>query len=101
MADLGRILHGGHDGGGTEICYNWVHDNDSSGSRSGIYLDNGTSNWLVHHNVVWDAGTALQLNVPSNYIAAYNNTFIGNINQDFAWVSKRNTCFQPHMFDNF
>ena len=45
----------------------------------------------MHHNVVWDAGTALQLNVPSNYIAAYNNTFIGNINQDFAWVFKTDT----------
>ncbi|MFR5110148.1 MAG: Ig-like domain-containing protein [[Clostridium] leptum] len=90
-ADLGVFYTVATDGGGTEICYNWVHDNDSSGSRSGIYLDNGTSNWLVHHNVVWDAGTALQLNVPSNYIAAYNNTFIGNINQDFAWVFKTDT----------
>lgn len=90
-ADLGVFYTVATDGGGTEICYNWFHDNDSSGSKSGIYLDNGTSNWLIHHNVVWNAGTALQLNVPSNYIAAYNNTLIGNINQDFAWVFKEDT----------
>ena len=87
-ADLGLLYTVATDGGGTEICYNRFHDNLSSGSRSGIYLDNGTSNWLVHHNVVWNAGTALQLNIPSNYVTAYNNTFIGNINQDFAWVFK-------------
>ena len=40
---------------------------------------------------MWNAGTALQLNVPSNYIAAYNNALIGNINQDFAWVFKEDT----------
>lgn len=58
----------GGDLGGTEVSYNWVHDglapldkgrNPNWNGAAGIRLDGGhaslgTSNVLVHHNVVWN-----------------------------------------------
>lgn len=85
-SDLGLLYTVSTDGGNTEISYNWFHDNKAKGASSGIYLDNATSNYIVHHNVVWNAGQALQLNLPGEYILAYNNTLIGDVKQEFAWV---------------
>lgn len=54
---------------GTEVAWNWVHDNRAEeeavygwNGGGGIRLDsgdsaNGCSNYLIHHNVVWDAGS--------------------------------------------
>jgi len=50
------------DGGGTytvkgrssgEIAYNIIHDNRAAKYGVGIYMDNTSSDWLVHHNVVY------------------------------------------------
>lgn len=64
------------DGKGTEIAYNWVHDNLCDGYGGGIYLDNGSSNFLVHHNVVWDCPTmsGIFYNSPATSHETYNNT---------------------------
>ena len=51
--DLGLTYNYGTDGGGTEIAYNWLHDNLAPYFGPGIYLDNGNANYNVHHNVVW------------------------------------------------
>ena len=64
------------DGGGTEIAYNLVHDNFATYEGMGIYLDNGSKNFIVHHNIVWNVSTALNLNFPSLNNRIYNNTLL-------------------------
>jgi Right handed beta helix region/Protein of unknown function (DUF1565) len=52
--DLGMTYTFQADGGGTEIAYNIVHDNFAPSESFGIYLDNGSSNFIVHHNIVYN-----------------------------------------------
>lgn len=77
------------DGGGTEIAYNLVHDNRTSPSGDGIfssfgwgpgiYLDNDSSNFLIHHNVVWNTPSpGIFLNTVSSNQQIYNNTLWNN-----------------------
>jgi uncharacterized protein (TIGR03437 family) len=80
-------------GGGTEIAYNLCHDGhglllkNSYPWVAGIYLDDNTSNFVVHHNVVWNTPWALQLKAANSGV--YNNTFLGTI-----------TSFTPYGADN-
>lgn len=66
------------DGKGTEMAYNWVHDNIADGLGAGIYLDNGSSNFILHHNVTWNAETmeGILLNSPAVNHKVYNNTLV-------------------------
>jgi len=74
------------DGGGTELRNNWVHDNQAAGARLGIYLDNFTSNYVIHHNVCWDTGKgAIRLNKPSLYNVVAHNTVLGSMNTWGRW----------------
>lgn len=78
--DLGGIYTWGTDGKKAEIAYNWVHNVNSKNpddwwGGSGIYLDNNSSNYVVHHNVIWDCkGSGIHLNMPANNINVFNNT---------------------------
>jgi hypothetical protein len=80
--DLGGIYTWGTDGGGTEIAYNVVHDIRPFYYHKiggGIYLDNNSSNYVVHHNVAYDVSTnPLVLNTVSTNNLVYSNTFIGS-----------------------
>ncbi|PIY37316.1 MAG: hypothetical protein COZ06_33155 [Armatimonadetes bacterium CG_4_10_14_3_um_filter_66_18] len=88
--DLGFLYTCANDGGGTEIRYNHCHDNLAPGTRCGLYLDNFTSNYLVHHNVVWNTnGEEIRLNKPSQYNLVYNNTVMGNLGNWGRWKSDR------------
>lgn len=81
--DLGGIYTWGTDGAGTEIAYNVVHDVRTLYYHKigvGIYLDNNSSNYVVHHNVAYDVSTnPLILNTVSTNNLIYNNTLIGSI----------------------
>lgn len=88
-SDLGATYTWGSDGQGSEIGYNLIHDNPGIATcyyspscntflTNGIYLDNGDSNYVAHHNVVWNTPNALVLNSPSTNNKAYNNTFVGS-----------------------
>ena len=46
----------------------------------GIYLDGGSSNYVVDHNVVWDVDTGVKLNPPSANDLVQNNTLAGSAN---------------------
>lgn len=72
--DLGATYSFYTNGKGTEIRYNWVHDNLSKGVSTGIYLDNGDSSYVVHHNVIWNCKEGIRLNTPSVNHQVYNNT---------------------------
>jgi hypothetical protein len=75
------------DGQGTEIAYNRVHDATDTflagrlGGRrvtSGIYLDNGSPNFIVHHNLIYNVDEGMRLNDPSLSNQIYNNTVENN-----------------------
>jgi PA14 domain/Right handed beta helix region len=75
--DLGMTYAYETDGAGSEIAYNLVHDNFAPSESMGLYLDNFSSNFVVHHNVVYNVRNAMNLNLPSINNRIFNNTFIG------------------------
>ena len=76
--DTGALKCWGTDGEGSVIAYNWVHDNQGR-NTVGIYLDNYSKNFSVHHNVIWNnSGAGIRLNSPSNDNQIYNNTVLNN-----------------------
>lgn len=79
--DLGNIKTGGNDGGNTQIRFNWIFENPGDHRTSlGIYLDNYSKNYLVHHNVVWNVPVGIRLNRPTGFIMVLNNTVSSEIN---------------------
>jgi len=88
--DLAPLYVAGCDSGGTEIRYNWFHDNLAGHVRCGLYLDNYTHNFLVHHNVMWNTrGDELRLNTPSGCNVIVNNTILGNLGRWGRWKTDR------------
>jgi hypothetical protein len=72
-SDMGATYCYRCNGGGMVIAYNHVHDVHCS-VGAGIYLDNGGSNFVIHHNLVHNVDWfALKLNLPS-----YDNTVVNN-----------------------
>ncbi|MEO0797134.1 MAG: right-handed parallel beta-helix repeat-containing protein [Verrucomicrobiota bacterium] len=62
-----------------EIHHNWFHDTQSpayAGQKgAGIYLDNNSKGFLVHHNVVWNVDwSGVQLNWENVNNNIYHNT---------------------------
>lgn len=62
-----------------EIHHNWFHDSEgpdyADGRVAGIYLDNHSKGYLVHHNVVWNiTWTGIQINWDNWNIDIYNNS---------------------------
>ena len=76
--DGGGTYAFGADGAGTEIAYNRVYNVLTGGfGGAGVYLDNGSSNHVVHHNLVYNANHAVKLNPPSPTNQVFNNTLLG------------------------
>lgn len=75
MHDMGGLYVFRTDGMGTEIDHNYVYNGPNNELTTGIYLDNGSTNYLIHHNVVWNVPNAMILNYPNNFNLMYNNTF--------------------------
>jgi hypothetical protein len=76
--DGGGIYTYGTAAQGTQIAYNVIYNSRSDGFGSvGIYLDNFSSDYAVHHNVVWNADHALKMNPTSRDNQIYNNTLVG------------------------
>jgi hypothetical protein len=72
--DSGAIYCWGTKGEGGVIAYNWVHDNLGDGT-SGVYLDNFSSDFFVHHNVIWNcSSSAIHLNSDALNHTVCNNT---------------------------
>ena len=76
--DLGLTYCYEIDGKGTEIAYNWLHDNHAPFYGAGIYLDNGHKNFKVHHNVVWNCFIGMTINEPCENDIIAHNTFFQN-----------------------
>ncbi|HJT24317.1 MAG TPA: right-handed parallel beta-helix repeat-containing protein [bacterium] len=72
--DVGATYAYMADGAGLEISYNQIHDTHAY-IGNGVYLDNGCSNFLVHHNVVYLCDyTGIKLNYASLSNRVFNNT---------------------------
>ncbi len=77
--DLGMTYTYQTDGEGTEIAFNRIHHNHARPPGCvGIYIDDQSSNHVVHHNLVFAVSEAIALNPPDsrdNLVA--NNTLVG------------------------
>ena len=77
-----------------EIHHNWIHDSfgpDYGNKKAaGIYLDNDSKGFLVHHNVVWNISwTGVQVNWAIWNNKIYHNT-IWNASSAFdSWINGR------------
>ena len=76
----GGILYTYLDAGNTVFRYNLLHDSpgpaghDGAGVQ-GFYLDCLSSNWVIHHNLIWGLpGYAMQFNARQNFNMVFNNT---------------------------
>jgi hypothetical protein len=83
--DLGITYTYQSNGYGSYISNNWVHDNHSTTSCMGIYLDNADTNYVLHHNVIWNCTNAIQTNKPAVNHQIYNNTVWFCTNAMGAW----------------
>ncbi|MCX6182789.1 MAG: right-handed parallel beta-helix repeat-containing protein [Bacteroidetes bacterium] len=72
--DLGLTYTYATYGEGSEIAYNWVHDNRAEESGAGIYIDIASHDFLIHHNVVWNCAYGLQTIMNAFDHQIYNNT---------------------------
>lgn len=79
--DLGAIYVWGTNGGGTVISGNAIWDMHSSGyGACGIYLDNGSTNYIVTNNTISSTDTPIKVNGPDSGITLSNNTTSGGGN---------------------
>ena len=83
--DLGLTYTFQTNGAGTEIAYNKVFDNYAEENGPGIYLDNTTQGFNIHHNVVWNCETGIRTNLSSQNNQVFNNTLYGNNRAMGAW----------------
>ena len=72
--DCGSTYTWGTDGEGSEIAYNYIHDN----REVGIYLDNNCSNFNVHDNVIIKNGTGITMNSQMLNCLIENNILLKN-----------------------
>jgi len=77
-SDLGITYAFNSDGQNSTIAYNWVHECYAFGGGAGIYLDNNTKNYIVHHNVIWSTMTGWKFYGFGLNTAQINNRFSNN-----------------------
>ncbi len=78
-ADAGALQTWGNDGTGTRIDHNLIRANyQPVYDARGIYIDNGSSHFVIDHNVVWDSQIGLVINYGSANNVVYNNTLVSN-----------------------
>jgi hypothetical protein len=77
--DGGGIYTVHTNGQGTVIAGNQIYNVTSGGfGADGIFLDNNSSNMIVHDNTVWNTNAALKLNYTSYNEQVYTNELSGN-----------------------
>lgn len=93
-----------------EIHHNWFHDATapayshnpgSSAKAAGIYLDNDSKGYTVHHNVVWNVSwTGYQVNWNNTHLDFYQNTIWNAQDAMGSWVNGR-TQENNKVYNNF
>jgi hypothetical protein len=79
---------------GSVIHHNWFHDSASpaysSAKAAGIYLDNDSKGYVVHHNVIWNVSwSGFQVNWANWNIDFFNNTIWNAGGAMDSWVNGR------------
>ena len=75
--DGGGVYTYGTDGLGTEIAYNRIYNVLTGGFGGvGVYLDNGSTHHVVHHNLTYNVNHGAKLNPPARDNEIFNNTFV-------------------------
>ena len=96
--DGGGTYTYGTDGQGAEVAYNIIRGAVTGGFGGvGVYLDNFSSNWVVHHNVVWDVNAGVKMNPTSRYNQIVNNTLMG---EDYGVASSKDRDMLGSVFRN-
>ena len=76
--DLGATYCVSTDGGGTVIAYNKIHDClDTTYTGAGVYLDDSSSNFTIHHNLITNVQYGIHLNHSIQNTNVSNNTLWG------------------------
>ncbi|NQX58049.1 right-handed parallel beta-helix repeat-containing protein [Paenibacillus qinlingensis] len=76
--DGGLIYAWGSDLGNSEFHHNWIHDSKGDDTSVGMYFDNYTENAIIHHNVIYNNDTGIQMGAPGNFKLVHNNTIVNN-----------------------
>lgn len=76
----------------TEIHHNWFHDSKppsyAGNKAAGIYLDNNSKGYVVHHNVVWNVSwTGYQVNWNNEHLDFFHNTIWNAGEAMDSWVN--------------
>jgi len=81
----------------TEIHHNWFHDSTAPlyshatgdpGKAAGIYLDNNSKGYTVHHNVIWNVSwSAYQVNWNNTNLDFFHNTIWNAERAMDSWVN--------------
>ncbi|WP_139955845.1 right-handed parallel beta-helix repeat-containing protein [Flavicella sediminum] len=81
----------------TEIHHNWLHDSTAPNyshkigepaKAAGIYLDNNSKGYTVHHNVVWNVSwSGIQVNWNNTNLDFYHNSFWNAERAMDSWVN--------------
>ncbi|MBO9610934.1 MAG: carbohydrate binding domain-containing protein, partial [Paenibacillaceae bacterium] len=99
--DNGTMHWAKNDYQNTEIRYNYFHDGQDGAAH--IYVDNASSNLLIHHNTVYNTSVsgkrAVLINQPANYIQFYNNMIDGSFVANSAQVFQDDT-YKMAVYDN-
>ncbi|MEI7732944.1 MAG: hypothetical protein WCO56_25455 [Verrucomicrobiota bacterium] len=94
--------------GNTVFRYNLIHDSPGPKGHSGsgvqgFYLDCENSNWIVHHNIIWNLpASAIQINCRHNFNQFFNNTCWGTsgaLSSGFASDGETGTHIFNNLFD--
>ena len=105
-SDLGGTYCYETDGSGTSLAYNKIHDTRSFGA-CGVYMDGGSSNFSIHHNVfsqgsngAGSIGAGVVLNYPANInMNVYNNTAWNVVNSGVC-VGNNSQNTNVNMYNN-
>lgn len=97
--DSGGVYSWHTDGQGTEIAYNTIYNALSGGfGNTGLFLDDMSSDMVLHNNLVYNANNALKMNPPANdNNLILNNTLVGT---NFSISAGRNADMTGSIFMN-
>lgn len=89
----------------SEIHHNWFHDSEgpayADGRAAGIYLDNDSKGFSVHHNVVWNitwSGVQMNWDIWDNDI--YHNTLWDVSRAMGTWLKAEHTMERIKIYNN-
>ncbi|MCL7764528.1 T9SS type A sorting domain-containing protein [Polaribacter sp. Z014] len=67
---------------------NYSHEVGNPGKAAGIYLDNNSKGYTVHHNVVWNVSwTGYQVNWNNTHLDFFHNTIWNAQNATGTWIN--------------